>query len=200
MEGLSTESLIATTKVIFAKYGIPHKIMSDTGTNFVSDMFRNFYSNLNIEQVVSSGYHHQSNGPVKACIEFFKHTLKKYADCGGDIHMALLQIYTTPLRQGLPSLAALLFNHPVHSIMPVIDRKPIGGDNNNEHHSKLVHRQHNGALPVIASIPIGSTVVVQQEDSGPWTHGTIVGKGDYNHHNQSYTIHTTTGRRITCNR
>ena len=36
-------------------------------------------------------------------------------DSGGDIHMALLQICTTPLGQGLPSLAMLLFNHLVHS-------------------------------------------------------------------------------------
>ena len=40
MEGLSTESLITTTKVIFAEYGIPHRLMSDAGTNFVSEKFR----------------------------------------------------------------------------------------------------------------------------------------------------------------
>ena len=34
IEGLSTESLITTTKVIFEEYGISHKIMSDAGTNF----------------------------------------------------------------------------------------------------------------------------------------------------------------------
>ena len=50
--------------------------------------------------------------------------------------------------------------------MPVIDRKPMDGDYYDEHHSKLVHRQHkndtnNDASPVFASIPIGSTVVVQ---------------------------------------
>ena len=51
------------------------------------------------------------------------------------------------------------------------------------------------------SIPIGSTLAVQQEDDGPWTHGTTVGKGDCNHHNQLYTIQLTiTGRRISCNR
>ena len=88
--------------------------------------------------------------------------------------------------------------------MPVIDRKPIGGDNDDEHHNKLVHRQHkndtnNDASPVFASIPKGSTVVVQQEDGGLWTHGMVIGKGDHNHHDQSYTIQiTTTGRRITC--
>ena len=38
-EGLSAESLITTTKIISAKYGIPQKIMSDAGMNFVSDRF-----------------------------------------------------------------------------------------------------------------------------------------------------------------
>ena len=115
---------------------------------------------------------------------------KKYADSSSDIHMALLQIHTTPLGQGLPSLASLLFNHLVCSVMPVIDRKPVSIDNDDEHHIKLIHRQgknhtNNDASQVFASIPIGSTVAVQWEDGGPWTHGMIIGKGDHNHHNQS---------------
>ena len=135
MEGLSTESLIATTRVIFTEYGIPCKIMSDAGTNFVSDKFRKFCSRLNIEQAVLSVYHHQSNGQVEACIKFIKCTLKKCTDSSGDIHMALLQINTTPLGPGLPSPATLLFNHLVCCVMPVIDRKPIGRDNDDKHHS-----------------------------------------------------------------
>ena len=85
------------------------------------------------------------------------------------------------LGQGLLSLTTLLFYHLVCGIMPVIDRKPIGWDNDDEHHSKLIRRQHknglnNDASPLFVSIPIGSTVVVQQEDGGLWTHGTIVGE------------------------
>ena len=41
------------------------------------------------------------------------------------------------------------------------------------------------------SIPIGSTVAVQCEDGGSWTHGTIEGKGNHNHHQRSYNIHIT---------
>ena len=137
MEGLSSESLISTTKVIFTEYRIPHEIMSDTGTNFVSDKFRKFCSRLNIEQAVSSTYHHQSNGQVEACFKFIKCTLKKCADSDGDIHMVLFQICTTSLGQGLPSPTTLLFNCLVRGIMPVIDRKPIGGDNDDEYHSKF---------------------------------------------------------------
>ena len=118
----------------------------------------------------------------------------------------IVQIHTTPLGQGLLSPATLLFNCLVCDVIPIINRKPIGRDSDNEHHSKLVHRQHknvtsNDASPVFASIPIGSTVAVQQEDSGPWTHGAIVEKGDHHHHDWSYTLQvTTTGRRNTHNR
>ena len=72
LEGLSTENLIATAKVIFAEYGIPCKLMAGTGTNFISDRFGKFCSSLNIELTVSSAYHHQSNGQVEACIKFIK--------------------------------------------------------------------------------------------------------------------------------
>ena len=54
----------------------------------------------------------------------------------------------------------------------------------------------NDASHVFVSIPIGSTLVIQQEDGGLWTHGIIVGKGDHNHHNWSYKIQVTTTKRI----
>ena len=55
--------------------------------------------------------------------------------------MALQQIRTTPLGQGLPRSATLLFNHPVCSIMPVIDRKLISIDNDDKHQKDIAHRQ-----------------------------------------------------------
>ena len=55
--------------------------------------------------------------------------------------MALIQIRTTPLGQGLPSPGMLLFNCPVRGIMPVMDRKPINIDNDDEHHHNLMHMQ-----------------------------------------------------------
>ena len=126
--------------------------------------------------------------------QVFKAYIKKCADSGGDINMALLQICTTPLDQGLPSPATLMFNRQVHGIMPVLDHKPVGQDCDDEHHSKLVDRQNknnNNASPVFALLHIGSAVAVQCEDGGLWTHGTIVDTGDHNHHNHAYTIQLT---------
>ena len=88
--------------------------------------------------------------------------------------------------------------------MPVLDHKPVWTDCDDKHHTRLVDRQqrnNNDASPVFASLPIGSAVVVQWEDGGPWTHGTVVSTGDHNHHNQAYTIQlTTSGKQIICNR
>ena len=118
--------------------------------------------------------------------------------------MALLQIHTTPLGPGLPSLTTLLFNRQVWSIMPVLDHKPIGQDHDDDHYDKLMDRLHkndNDTPPVLNYIPIGSAVVVQQEDGRMWTHGMVVHSGDHNHHSRSYTIQLAmNGRHITQNR
>ena len=76
LERLSAESLVNTVKIIFAEYGILGKIMSNVGTNFVSDMLQQFCKSIKVEQAVLLAYHHQSNGHVKACIKFIKHTFK----------------------------------------------------------------------------------------------------------------------------
>ena len=89
---LSVDSLILTCKIIFTEYSVLKKIMSDSGSNFISDKFKTFCKSLNIEQAFSSPYHHHSNGQMEVCIKFLKHTLKKCFDSRSDLHIALLQI------------------------------------------------------------------------------------------------------------
>ena len=83
---LLVEHLINEVTAIFAKYGIPQKIMFDTSMNFVSERFRQFCKSINVEQAVSSAYHHQSNGQVKVCIKFIKCTFKKCTESGREKH------------------------------------------------------------------------------------------------------------------
>ena len=141
MEGLSADSLISALKVMFAKYSIPKRLMSDAGSNFISKKSKSFCKSLSIEQAVSSLYHHQSNGQVEACIKSIKCTMKKCFNSKGDVHIAPLQIRTTPLGQGLLSPAMLLFDCPVRGIMPVMDSLPINTDNDEENHKALTNRQ-----------------------------------------------------------
>ena len=50
------------TKLFFAEYRLPRKIVSDIGTNYMADTFKAFYRKMNIQQTIPSSYHHQSNG------------------------------------------------------------------------------------------------------------------------------------------
>ena len=140
---LSADSLILMCKFTFAEYRGLRKIMSDSGSNFISVKFKTFCKSLNIEQAFSSSYKHQSNGQVEACIKFVKHTLKKCFDSRSEPHIALLQIQTTPLGQGFPSPAKMMFNWLIRCTMPVINRLPIGIDNDDEHHKAIIKRNKN---------------------------------------------------------
>ena len=71
-EYLLADSLILACKIIFLEYGLPRKIMSYTGSNFMSETFEKFCNKINTEHAASSSYHHQSNGQVKACIRIVK--------------------------------------------------------------------------------------------------------------------------------
>ena len=68
-EDLTADSLILTCTVIFAEYGLPKKIMSDSGSHLISEKFKTFCKSHKIEQVFSPSCHHHSNGQVEACIK-----------------------------------------------------------------------------------------------------------------------------------
>ena len=51
VEGISRDSLIKTCQ-IFLEYGLPSKIVSDAGSNFVSEKFENFCKCLSMHPAV----------------------------------------------------------------------------------------------------------------------------------------------------
>ena len=74
-----------------------------------------------------------------------------------------------PLGQGLPSPATMLFNCLIRGIMPVINKLPVGSNNDEEHYKVITDRQTrndtgNDTSKSFVSLPI----VVQQKDGGPW--------------------------------
>ena len=111
---------------------------------------------------------------------------QKCIDTNTNTHIALLQIRSTPLGQGLPSPATLLFNHPIKGIMPILNRPPVHTNNNDDHYETLVERQakadkYYDTLRNYNSIQMGSTVVIQREDGRLQNYGTKIEKGDQKH-------------------
>ena len=94
MDGLSADSIIKIWKIIFLKYGLPRKVVSDVGPNFVSEKFQEFCRYLNIQQAVSSSNNHHRNGQAKV---FMKYTIQKCSDTTDDIHEAFFICVQHPL-------------------------------------------------------------------------------------------------------
>jgi len=64
------------TKIIF-EYGIPEKILTDQGTNFMSEIFKNTCKLLKIDKIQTTAYHPESNGALershRTLAEYLRH-------------------------------------------------------------------------------------------------------------------------------
>ena len=64
---------------VFTKNGFPSKLITDNGSQFVSDLFKNFCESMNIEHETSSPYHQQSN-LAERYIKILKSMLQAYTE------------------------------------------------------------------------------------------------------------------------
>ena len=64
--GLSVDDLVHITKLIFAEFGLPNKIISDAGMNFMSDILQKFCRKMNIQLSITSSYHNKGQWSVRS--------------------------------------------------------------------------------------------------------------------------------------
>ena len=80
---MSTTTAAATLEVLrewFARHGIPRQLVTDNGTQFVSDAFSNFTKLNGIKHVRSAPYHPASNGLAERFVQSLKQSLKATVD------------------------------------------------------------------------------------------------------------------------
>ena len=112
---------INVLKDLFARFGVPEKIVSDNGTQFTGSDFRNFCKSLTIEHVTTSPYHPRSNGQAERFVDTFKRAIKK--NSGMDTDEASLQqflsvyrITPNPNTVSGKSPAELMFSRKIRSV------------------------------------------------------------------------------------
>ena len=82
--------VIQSMKNIFARHGIPEKVVTDNGRQFVSSEFQNFADKWNFVHTTSSPYFPQSNGQAERAVQIAKRILQQE-----DPFLALLSYRTT---------------------------------------------------------------------------------------------------------
>ena len=94
----TSQSIIASLKTIFSRFGVPETFISDNGPNYASKDFVNFAKDYGFTHVTSSPLYAQANGEAERAVQ----TVKRLFDKCSDPHLALLAYRSTPLEQGLP--------------------------------------------------------------------------------------------------
>ena len=93
---------------LFSLEGTPEEIMSDNGPPFSSKEFNSFLSGLGIKHTTSSPNYPQSNDFIERQIQTVKRLMEKANSTGRSFQEALTSLRTTPIAEGMPSLAEIL--------------------------------------------------------------------------------------------
>ena len=77
MTSITTEKTINELRPIYAQHGLPEKVVSDNGPQFVSNVSAEFMHKNGIKHILTPPYHPQSNGSTERAVRIVKEALVK---------------------------------------------------------------------------------------------------------------------------
>ena len=103
--------------------------------------------------------------------------------------MSLVQIGSIPISPRLPTYTPV--NRPARGLFQRFSKPCVMCDNDEGDHVALKNRQPQAnkgkhTYVNISLFPTGSTITVQCEDGGPWTHRTVIRHGSEDHNRGCY--------------
>ncbi|KAJ0169591.1 hypothetical protein K1T71_014776 [Dendrolimus kikuchii] len=76
MNSMSTSAVILRLEDFISRFGLPHTLVSDNGTAFISQEFKSFCDSNGISHVTSPAYHPASNGQAESYVKIVKKGIK----------------------------------------------------------------------------------------------------------------------------
>ena len=201
LSNMRSQSVLTLMKGIFARMGIPQKVISDNGPCYCSEEFSKFAKEWDFEHITSSPYHSQGNGFAEAYVKICKRILTKAKKAGTDPMLGILEYRATPLNIGY-SPAQLLMGRQLRSIIPTSKAKlmPQMIDPKIVRAKLLSNKQREKTYYDVKSKPlcplqVGDSARIQHKDK-TWKPATIVDRHNY----RSYTVRTPEGSEFRRNR
>ncbi|UYV63124.1 K02A2.6-like [Cordylochernes scorpioides] len=122
----STRETIEQLRCLFARFGIPRTLVSDNGTGFTSEEFRQFMTRNGIRHLRTAPFHPSSNGLAERAVQTIKTGLKKVQQ--GSISQRLAEILLgnrrTPIASIGKSPSEMMFGRNIRSRLDLILPNP----------------------------------------------------------------------------
>ena len=199
---ITTNAVIHRMKAVFARHGIPKKVISDNGPCYRSHEFKQFADSWGFQHVTSSPHYPQSNGLAEKTVQTAKRIFTKAKEDKRDPYLSLLEYRNTPV-DGLKSPAQILMSRRLRSILPnttqqlrpqvtpqdtVRARRESYQQRQKEHYSR--------STKPLSPLHAGAPICFQQGD-GTWKPATVIQPAETP---RSYHIRTGDGQTFRRNR
>ena len=193
LTNLSSLKAVEKCKIHFFRYGNPLTIISDNGTQFTGQEFKDFTRKRHINHITSSPKYSQSNGLAERTIQTCKNMLKKCKLSNTDPYEALLLMRSTPLDTNLPSPGQLMFNRQLRTSLPMItynhSLKNTSSTMTQLKRNQLqMKRNFDRSSKSLPSLKIGTKVFFRKAPSANRISGKIVNKLDKQGMPRSYMV------------
>ena len=123
MSSTSSSATIQCLCDVFARFGLPDRIVSDNAPNFVSAKFSHFLKQNGVKHVTSAPYHPASNGLAERAVKTFKTGMRKMTEGSLKQKLArfLFSYRTMPQSTTGVSPAELLMNKKLRSVLDLLN-------------------------------------------------------------------------------
>lgn len=78
LRSLKSRAIVRALVKFFSTFGLPKRIQSDQGSKFMSKVFAQVMSELNVKHHTSSAYHPESQGTLERFHQTLKSMLRKF--------------------------------------------------------------------------------------------------------------------------
>ena len=96
LHAITTKAVVRELKTIFARFGIPEILVTDSGSQFGSKEFEVFTKCWSFNHTTTSPRYPQSNGKAENAVKTVKRLFEKCKDSGVSEFQALLDWRNTP--------------------------------------------------------------------------------------------------------
>lgn len=79
LKNIRTQTLAQELHLIFSRVGFPSEVLTDQGTNFMSQVMQDLWKMLRVRPLRTSIYHPQTNGLVEQFNQTLKMMLRRFA-------------------------------------------------------------------------------------------------------------------------